>query len=67
MEIRPIRTEADYKAALKTVSRLVELDPDIDTPEGDQLDILTTLIQAYEAKTFPIGLPDPIDAIKFRM
>lgn len=50
MEIRPIRTEADYKAALKVVSRLVELDPDIDTPEGDQLDVLTTLIQAYEAK-----------------
>ena len=58
MEIRPIRTEADYKAALKVVSRLVELDPDIDTPEGDQLDILTTLIQAYEAKAFPIDLSD---------
>lgn len=67
MEIRPIRTEVDYKAALKVVSRLVELDPDIDTPEGDQLDVLTTLIQAYEAKSFPIGLPDPIEAIKFRM
>lgn len=67
MEIRPIRTEADYKAALKVVSRLVELDPDIDTPEGDQLDVLATLIQAYEAKNFPIDLPDPIEAIKFRM
>ncbi|WP_298052901.1 helix-turn-helix domain-containing protein [uncultured Paenalcaligenes sp.] len=67
MEIRPIRTEADYKAALKVVSRLVELDPDIDTPEGDQLDVLATLIQVYEAKNFPIDLPDPIEAIKFRM
>lgn len=67
MEIRPIRTESDYKAALKVVSRLVELDPDIDTPEGDQLDVLTILIQAYEAKNFPIDLPDPIEAIKFRM
>lgn len=67
MEIRPIRTEADYQAALKVVSHLIELDPDIDTPEGDQLDVLTTLIQAYEAKAFPIGLPDPIEAIKFRM
>ena len=54
MEIRPIRTEADYKATLKVVSSLVELDPDIDTPEGDKLDVLTTLIQAYEAKNFPI-------------
>lgn len=50
MKIRPIRTEADYKAALTIVSRLVELDPAIDTPEGEQLDKLTTLIQAYEMK-----------------
>lgn len=67
MEIRPIRTQADYEAALKTVSRLVELDPEIDTPEGDHLDVLSILIQAYEAKNFPIDLPDPIEAIKFRM
>lgn len=67
MEIRPIRTEADYEAALKIASRLVELDPEIDTPEGDHLDVLSILIQAYEAKNFPIDLPDPIEAIKFRM
>ena len=67
MEIYPIRTEKDYKAALKEVSRLVELDPDVNTPEGDRLDVLTILIQAYETKAFPIGLPDPIEAIKFRM
>ena len=67
MEIRPIRTEADYKTALKIVSRLVEIDPDTNTPEGEKLDVLTTLIQAYEVKNFPIDLPDPIEAIKFRM
>ncbi|MBB5213341.1 helix-turn-helix domain-containing protein [Parapusillimonas granuli] len=67
MEIRPIRTEADYKAALKEISRLMESDPGIDTPDGDRLDVLATLVQAYEAKHFPINLPDPVEAIKFRM
>lgn len=67
MKIRPIRTEADYKASLKEASRLMEGDPDLGTPDGDRLDVLTTLIQAYEAKHFPIDLPDPIEAIKFRM
>lgn len=67
MDIRPIRTEADYKAALKVISRLMESDPDIGTPDGDRLDVLATLVQAYEAKAFPIDLPDPIEAIKFRM
>lgn len=60
MEIRPIRTEADYKAALKDASRLIEHGPDIGTPEGDRLDILTTLIQAYETKHYPnqqLGIP----------
>ncbi|WP_322994362.1 helix-turn-helix domain-containing protein [Castellaniella sp.] len=67
MEIRPIRTDADYKAALKIISGLVEHDPDIGTPDGDRLDVLTTLVQAYEATNFPIDLPDPVEAIKFRM
>lgn len=67
MDIRPIRTDADYKAVLKAVSRLMEHDPDIGTPDGDRLDVLTTLVQAYEAKNFPIDLPDPVEAIKFRM
>lgn len=67
MEIRPIRTDADYKAALRAISGLVEHDPDIGTPDGDRLDVLATLVQAYEAKNFPIDLPDPIEAIKFRM
>ncbi|MGE8547619.1 MAG: helix-turn-helix domain-containing protein [Alcaligenes sp.] len=67
MEIRPIRTEADYKAALKIISHLMENDPDVGTPDGDRLDVLVTLVQAYEAKNFPIDLPDPVEAIKFRM
>ncbi|NLJ51685.1 Antitoxin HigA [Oligella ureolytica] len=67
MQIRPIRTESDYKNALKQVSRLIELDPDINSAEGEQLEVLSTLIQAYETKNFPIERPDPIEAIKFRM
>ena len=67
MQIRPIRTESDYKNALKQVSRLIELDPDINSAEGEQLEDLSTLIQAYETKNFPIERPDPIEAIKFRM
>ncbi len=67
MEIRPIRTKTDYKATLQEVSRLVEHDPEPGTPEGDRLDVLAILVQAYEAKHYPIDLPDPIEAIKFRM
>lgn len=50
MDIRPIHTEADYKATLKEISDLMESDPDLGTPEGDRLDILATLVQACEAK-----------------
>lgn len=67
MDIHPIHTEADYKATLKEISALIELDPDVGSPEGDRLNILATLVQAYEAKRFPIGAPDPVEAIKFRM
>lgn len=67
MDIRPIHTEQDYKATLKDISTLIDLDPALGTPEGDRLDILATLVQAYEAKHFPIAPPDPIEAIKFRM
>ena len=65
MEIRPIRTKADYRAALKEVDRLWEADPG--TPEGDRVDVLVTLIEAYEAKHHPIPAPDPIAAIEFMM
>ncbi|KAK51001.1 toxin-antitoxin system, antitoxin component, Xre domain protein [Bordetella bronchiseptica CA90 BB1334] len=67
MEIHPVRTEADYKSALKEISRLVESDPELGTPDGDRLDMLATLVQAYEARHYPIDLPDPVEAIKFRM
>ena len=67
MNIRPIRTKADYKAALQRVSALMETDPELGTAEGDELDILATLLQAYEAKHVRIAAPDPVEAIKFRM
>lgn len=67
MDIRPIHTEADYKTTLKEISALMESDPELGTPDGDRLDILVTLVQAYEAKHVPIEAPDPVEAIKFRM
>lgn len=67
MEIRPIHTKADYKAALKAVSALVDADPKRGTPDADRLEVLGTLLEAYEAQHFDIELPDPIEAIKFRM
>ncbi len=67
MEIRPIHTKADYKATLKIVSALVDADPKRGTPEADHLEVLGTLLEAYEAQHFPLELPDPIEAIKFRM
>jgi HTH-type transcriptional regulator/antitoxin HigA len=67
MEITPIRTETDYRAALRVVSTLVDQDPSPDTPEGERLEVLSTLIEAYERKHHPIDLPDPVEAIKFRM
>lgn len=65
MRIRPIKTKADYRAALKEVERLWDADPG--TLEGDVVDVLTTLIEAYEAEHFPIAAPDPIAAIQFMM
>jgi len=65
VKVRPIRSEADYDAALAEVSGLMDAAPG--TPEGDRLDILVTLIEAYEARHWPIEAPDPIDAIRVRM
>ena len=67
MIIKPIRTAKDHKAALADISKLMASDPAIGTPKGDRLDVLVTLVQAYEAQHFPMELADPIEAIKFRM
>jgi HTH-type transcriptional regulator / antitoxin HigA len=63
--VRPIRNEEDYEAALAEVDALMDAAPG--TPEGDRLDVLVTLIEAYEARHWNIGPPDPIDAIRVRM
>ena len=65
MDIRPIKTEADYQAALAEIERTLEAAPN--TPEGDRLEVLTTLIEAYEDKHYPIPEPDPIEAIRYYM
>lgn len=67
MDIKPIHSRADHKAALKLVSKLVDLDPAPSTPDGDMLEVMSTLIAAYEARHFRIEPADPIEAIKFRM
>jgi HTH-type transcriptional regulator / antitoxin HigA len=65
MEIKPIKTEADYEQALHRVEEL--WDAPKGSPQGDELDILATLIDAYESNHYPIDLPDPIEAIRFRL
>lgn len=65
VEVNPIRSEADYEAALAETERL--WGAKAETPEGDRLDILATLLDAYESEHHPIDPPDPIEAIKFRM
>jgi len=67
MNINPIRTHADYAAALREISVLMDSDPELGSPDGDRLDILVTLVQTYEAKHVPMTAPDPVEAIKFRM
>jgi HTH-type transcriptional regulator / antitoxin HigA len=64
-DVKPIRSQTDYKAALKEVGRL--WGAKTGTREGDRLDVLATLIDAYEAEHDPMDPPDPIEAIKFRM
>ncbi len=65
MDIPPIKTEQDYSAAISRIEALWGAKKD--TPEGDELDLLVTLVESYEMKHYPIAPPDPIDAIKFRM
>jgi HTH-type transcriptional regulator / antitoxin HigA len=65
MKLRPIRSKADYRAALKEAERLWDANPG--TPDGDKVEVLVTLIESYEAAHFPIPAPDPIAAIEFMM
>ncbi len=66
MEIKPIRSEADYQAALKEIEELMGSQPG--APEGDRMDVLVTLVEAYEAKHFPIPEPDdPVEVLEYYM
>jgi HTH-type transcriptional regulator/antitoxin HigA len=64
-DVKPIRSEADYEVALEEVGKL--WGSASGTPKGDRLDVLATLIDAYEARHYPMDPPDPVEAIKFRM
>ena len=65
MNIKPIKTKTDYRSTLKEIESLMSAQPN--TPEGERLDVLVTLVEAYEKKHYPLDLPDPVEAIKFRM
>ncbi len=65
MDIKPIRNEADYEAALKEVDQLWGAEPG--TPDGDRFEVLFTLVESYEDQHYPILPPDPIEAIKYYM
>jgi HTH-type transcriptional regulator / antitoxin HigA len=65
MDVKPIKNESDYDAALAEIADL--MDARANTPEGDRLDVLVTLVEAYEEKHWRVNPPDPIEAIKLRM
>lgn len=65
MDITPIKTEADFRAALAEIERLWDAEPD--TPDGDRLDVMMTLVEAYERRHHPMPPADPIAAIEFMM
>ena len=65
MDISPIKTQRDYRRALKEIEGLMTAKRG--TPEGDRLDVLVTLVEAWEAKRYPLDLPDPVAAIKYHM
>jgi HTH-type transcriptional regulator/antitoxin HigA len=65
MNIKLIKSEKDYQIALQRLEEIFDTAPD--TPEGDELEVLSFLIDSYENEHFPIGAPDPIEAVKFRM
>jgi len=65
MKIKPIKTEKDYNEALNQIDELRDAKPD--TPQGDKLEVLVTLVESYERIHYPVVPPNPIEAIKFRM
>jgi len=65
MDITPIKSDADYRLALKEIESLMTAE--LNSPEGEKLDVLTILVEAYEQKNFPLDLPDPVEALKFEM
>lgn len=65
MDIAPIKTQRDYRHALKEIESLMAAKRN--TPEGDRLDVLVTLVEAWERKRYPLDLPDPVEAIKYHM
>ena len=65
MKVKPIKTEKDYDTALKAIERFWGAPES--SPEGDLLEVLVTLVEAYERKHYPIDIPDPLDAIRFRL
>jgi HTH-type transcriptional regulator/antitoxin HigA len=67
MNIRPVRNRKDYKAALRELSAYFDREPEPGSQDGDRFEVLATLVEAYEATRFPVGAPDPIEAIRFRM
>lgn len=67
MNIQPIHTEADYERALRELSAMFDNEPEPGTVEGDRFEVMILLVQAYEAEHEPMGPPDPVEAIRFRM
>lgn len=67
MDVKPIRNEEDYAWALAEIERYFEREPKPGTPAADRFDVLADLIEAYEARSWPIEAPDPVDAIRYRM
>lgn len=67
MTLKPIKTEQEYETMLEWVDTQFDLSPDLNSPEGEQLQIALLLIKAYEDATYPVPTPDPIEAVKLKM
>jgi hypothetical protein len=63
----PIRTEEDYRSAMREIAAYFDNEPEPGSPDGKRFEVLPTLVDTYETKRFPVDLPDPVEAIKFRM